>query len=513
MRLSICLAVLGILAPLVARAEWLQASGTHFVVYVNDSERDAQQFAEQLERFHAALCLVTGRQLPSPSPSNRVTVYVVRSQSDVRKLYGSGGSNIGEFYIPRAGGSVAFVPRISTGIGELDFSMIMLLHEYSHHFLHMGSSFPMQRWYSEGAAEFFASASFGSDGSVGIGQPAQHRAGELFLARDVEVGELIQPETRKRKAGNDAFYGKSWLLFHYLTFSKERQGQLQRYLELLGQGRNPLAAGTEVFGDLRTLESELDAYLRKPRLTMLKLPAEKLQTGPVHIRRLTAGEAAILPVQLRSDRGVTREEARALLPEARAIAARFPEDPAVLAALSEAEHDAGNDNESIAAADAALARDPAQVNAYVQKGMSMFRLAADDPDPAAAYVRARAPFLALNRLETDHPLPLIYYYWSFTLQDKEPTPVAVSGLQRAMELAPFDIGLRMMVGIDQVKRGQGDAARRSLAPVAFNPHGGRRAAAAMRVLDRLEVNPQWDGKDVQSVLDADEQGKTSATAE
>ena len=66
----------------------------------------------------------------------------------------------------------------------------------------------------------------------------------------------------------------------------------------------------------------------------------------------------MMPVIIRSRRGVDDEGAKAVLTDARAIASRFPKDPAVLSALAEAEHDAGNDKEAIAAADAALADDP-----------------------------------------------------------------------------------------------------------------------------------------------------------
>ncbi|MBW8753353.1 MAG: hypothetical protein JF595_04270 [Sphingomonadales bacterium] len=487
--------------PGAARAEWLQASSAHFVVYANDSERDIRKFSDQLERYNAAMAVVTNAQLAPPSPSNRVTVYVVGSESELRKLYGDGSKYIGGFYLPRAGGSLAIVPRVTTGTTDLEFSMIALLHEYAHHFMISASQFPMPRWYSEGAAEFFASASFESNGRVDVGRPAMHRAAELLapgFARDVKVSELLDPPRAgaKPKSGYDAFYGKSWLLFHYLTFNKPRDGQLMRYLQLMAQGKSSREAGLSAFGDFNQLERELDAYLNGNRMLMLALPASMLTIGPVEIRRLSAGEAAMMPVRIRSRRGVDEDEAKALLPEARAVAARYPDDPAVLSALAEAEHDAGNEKEAIAAADAALAKDPSQVNAYVQKGLSLFRMAADAPDPAAAYAKARAPFVVLNHRENDHPLPLIYFYRSFVEQGKPPTDLALQGLARAVELAPFDLGLRMTLAIEQIRHHQVAQARYSLAPVAYNPHGGGLAEAAQRVLARLDSDPRWDGSDV-----------------
>lgn len=508
MPLALLLALMAGLVPALARADWLEASSPHFVIYADESERNLRTFSEQLERFHSAVAFVTGAKVPTPSPSNRVTVFVVDSRGQVRNLAGGDNKYVAGFYRPAAGNTRAVVSRISKSSGDLDFSMIVLLHEYAHHFMRTASTAPMPLWYSEGAAEFFASAGFGRDGSVELGRAAQHRAGELMYAADVTATDLLDTDAyaaKRKKRGNryDAFYGKSWLLFHYLTFSKERSGQLSRYTQLLGKGSSSRDAAVEAFGDLDVLEKELDGYVRSRKFLMIRLGPEMLGTGSVRIRRLTPGEDEMMPVQIRSRAGVSREAALKLLPEARKVAVRFPDSGAVLAALAEAEHDAGNDAEAIAAADAAIARDPAQVNAYIQKGLSMFRLASRDPDPVTAYARARAPFLALNRIENDHPVPLIHYYLSFVQAGQPATANALDGLERAVELAPFDPSLRMMLAKEQIERGNFQKARRNLGPVAYAPHGGKLAEAAQRVLDRMDDPEPWDGSDLASVIGAD----------
>lgn len=502
MRSIIMVGLLALLWPAMAHAEWLQASSDHFVIYADDSERDVRRFSEQLERYHSGLALLTRDTAPAPSPSNRVSVYVVRNEQAVRKLYGADSKYIGGFYLPRAGGSLAIVPRVDAGTGQPQWSMIVLLHEYAHHFLISSSSMPMPRWFAEGAAEFFASASFESDGGVKLGRPAQHRAGELYFARDVKVSDLLDPaEYEKRaKRGYDAFYGKSWLLYHYLTFEKTRNGQLARYVDLLRQGKGLREAAVEAFGDFGKLEKELDHYLSQPRMMVLNLPPKALHTGAIDVRKLSAGEAAMMPIRIRSRRGVDEEAARSLLAQARKVAALHPGDPAVLSALAEAEYDAGNDKEAIAAADAALALDPSEVNAYVQKGYALFRIAPDADDPTAAYKRARAPFVALNHREHDHPLPLVYFYRSYVDQGQAPTPLAVSGLARAVEVAPFDLGLRMTLASTLIRLGRQDEARVALEPVAFNPHGGRLAGGARGILARLDSDPKWNGEDLEAIM-------------
>lgn len=480
-----------------AQAAWHKASSAHFVVYADDSEKDIRRFSEQLERYHSAMEALTGagRIADPPSPSNRVTVYVVDSSRDVRKLYGEGSKYVGGFYMPRAGGSFAIVPRVDAARGEAGYSMVVLLHEYAHHYMTSVSSFPEPRWLVEGAAEFFSQARFEKDETVWLGRFAEMRLGELFYARDVRVEELLDPATYENKSRQsyDAFYGKSWLLYHYLMFDEGRTGQMVDYVGRLMRGTNAREAALAAFGDFAELDKELDRYLdrvlSRGRIVAFKLPPSMVRTGPITVTALSEGEAAMMPVRIRSRRGVNEEQAAEVVVEARTIAARYPDDPAVLSALAEAEFDAGNEDRAIAAADAALARDPAQVNAYVQKGYALFELAKDAKDPKAAYQAARAPFIALNRIENDHPLPLVYYYRSYVDQGDAPTELARNGLERALELAPFDTGLRMNVAQMQISTGEREKARRTLEPLAYSPHGGGIADAARAMLERLGGGP------------------------
>jgi tetratricopeptide (TPR) repeat protein len=495
--------LLALLLPSVAQAEWLEASSAHFVVYADDSEKDIRTFSEQLERYHEAMAVLTGLQGTIPSPSNRVTVFVVKNPREVQQLAGS--RHVYGFYIPRAGGSVAYVPRVNVRSGEPDFSMIALLHEYAHHFLISNSSFPSPRWFDEGGAEFFASAEFLRDGSLGVGRPATHRAGELFAARNVAVRELVDADAYSKRFGgrsDTAFYGKSWLLYHYLTFSPDRNGQLKSYLQGLANGKSSRNAAEEAFGDLSTLEGELQRYLTQRTMKSITLRPDQIRIAPVAVRRISEGEAAIMPVHIRSRRGVNREQALELLKDARVMAARYSADAAVLAALAEAEFDAGNDAEAIAAADAALAIDPQQVNAYVQKGYALFRRASEAEDSTAAYKEALAPFLALNKLENDHPLPLIFYHRSFVERGLSPPEQAKHGLERAAELAPFDLGLRQDVAASQIEAGDFVAARSNLVPIAFNPHGGRMAELARQAIERIDAGGEPRPQDVLAILNA-----------
>lgn len=471
-----------------AHARWRQATSENFVIYADDSAKDLERFATMLERFHSSLEFLTGLKTIPPSPSSRLTVYVVGGERAVRRLAGDS-DYIAGFYIPRASGSVAFVQDIRITNREPDFSMIVLLHEYAHHFFTSNQRFAAPRWQSEGSAEFFASARFDKDGTIEIGRPANHRAGELFYGEQVSIRELLDHDlyaARKNK-GYDSFYGRAWLLYHYLTFSDTRVGQLAEYSRLTANGKPPLESAEEVFGDLDALDEELDDYLDQKRINMLVLQPEMISPAKVEVHELSDGMDDILPLQIRSKRGVTREEALKLLPEIREVATEYPDDAGVLAALAEAEVDAGNNAEAIAAADHAIAVDPSTKNAYVQKGYALFRMAAKAKPEAVddAYKLAMEPFSALNHLENDHPLPLIYYYRSFAERGKEPSELARQALEKAASIAPFDQALAMNLAIMLASQGRIADARLHLVPVAGNPHGGELAQAASAYLARM----------------------------
>lgn len=509
-RLIVALALIAtlLLAPAPAFAAWHKAESDRFVIYSDSRADDIRDFAEMLERYHIAMELESGRRVAAPSPSNRLTVYMVGTIEDLKRVYGDRGSNVAGFYIPRANGSVTFVPNIRIGRSsgrsstgsrasrrggfENDFSLTVLLHEYAHHFFISSARHAMPRWLSEGSAEYFAATRFNSDGSIDIGLPNNTRAYEISQAAPVSVIELLDYETYRanRSRRYDAYYGRSWLLFHYLAFSEERKGQLETYWNAVAGGVDSLEAGRSIFGDLDQLERELRDYGRARSMSATRFPATAFSTGEVSVTRLPEGHAAMMDVIIASKRGVGEEKAAEVVVEARKVAERFPDDANVLAALAEAEYDAGNDDAAIAAADRAIAADRMAKNAYVQKGYAMFRIAREAEDKDAAFAAAMAPFEALNAIEADHTQPLIYYYRSFTRRGVAPPEGAKFALERATQLAPFDLNLATEVAGMKAIEGDAELARYLLGPVAADPHGGRRAAIAEAMISYLGNVPQ-----------------------
>lgn len=486
-----------------AKAEWHEVNSDNFRIIADQSEKDVREFTERLERYHTALGTAFGTSKTKLSPSNRVTVYVVRNQSQIRKLHGQNNKYVGGFYIPRAGGTVAFVPRVETSGTDSAGSEHILLHEYAHHFLHGRTSQNWPRWISEGFAEFYAHARFEKDGSVGLGLPAYSRFNELVRAKNVPLKALFNRQEYSDWKGSsktyDNFYGRSWLLYHYLTMTDKRVGQRVKYLQLIQTGSTETEAAVNAFGDFKTLDRELRLYMKRSSLSYAKLPINEVDVSNFTVRKLSEAEEEAMPVIIRQKRGVNREEAIEILAEARELAAQYPNDPTILSMLSEAEFDAGNSAESIAAADKGLAIDPKRSNALVQKIYAQYRIALDaDKDEVenAAWKDLRSTIVKLNSLENDHPIPLIYNYLSLQGRGKAISTNAAHGIERALQLAPYDRNVRYMVIKQLVDEKKYRLAKNALQPLVNDPHRQTDDSAAQRLLDIIELGIKAEASDV-----------------
>jgi Flp pilus assembly protein TadD len=481
-----------------ARADWHEASSEHFVVYAKESEKEIRRYSDRLERYYGAMSVILPPSAEiEPSPSNRVTIYVVHDTRAVRELLGAKTArSLRGFYMPRAGGSIAIIPPIEVATGsKASESERVLMHEYAHHFMAENAPYMVPRWYREGFAEFFATAQFEADGAVGLGLPAEHRALELSHARDVSMERLL--DSKLYSAGKtrfyDNFYARSWALFHYLFTDDGRRKQLVDYLIRLNAGEPELSAATAAFGDLKALDKTVDRYLRQRRMLYIRVSPESLKIGPTTVRRLSEAEGASMPIRIRSKVGVNETTAKEAAQDAREVAKRYPDEPAVQAALAEAEYDAGNDEAAIRAADKALGVAPRNMTALIQKGYALTRIATETKTEEA-WKAARRHFVSVNLIENNHPIPLIYYYRGFIEQDKEPPQVALEGLEWALELAPYDASVRMMVAKQQMKDGRFADAIRSISPLAYDPHAGEdHPAIALLEKARLELAAKTKG--------------------
>ena len=230
----------------------------------------------------------------------------------------------------------------------------------------------------------------------------------------------------------------------------------------------------------------------------MRIGAERVQPGPIEVKPLGPGAAAVMPFRQRSKMGVDKTTAEPLAAEVRKVNTRFPGDPLVLSTLAEAEFDAGHPVAAEAAADAALKLNPNNTEALIYKARAIQRRAeeADEAQRAALFDQARKTYISANKIDPEDPEPLLLFYRAFLEEGRRPTANAIAALHYASDLAPQDIGLRMTSGMQYVSEGNLKAARQTLILVAFNPHGGKLAETAKAVIAKI------DAGDAQGALQA-----------
>jgi hypothetical protein len=111
---------------------------------------------------------------------------------------------------------------------------------------------------------------------------------------------------------------------------------------------------------------------------------------------------------------------------------------------------------------------------------------AKSSDPAV-WSEVRTALAAANRVDPDHPEPLILFYDSFRKQGVDPTENAVTGLEYAYALAPYDRGLRRLLADQLLVDGDAKEARAILSSVAYDPHEGPAGQAAARAIRKIDA--------------------------
>lgn len=472
---------------LPAAAEWRRAVSPNFVVYGDVSPEQLTGFTQKVEQFDSFLRRRAG--VGGNRAASKLVIFMVGRGANMSDLIGSPGNSIvNGFYTYGPNGPMAVVKRVSgAGQNSLDADAV-LFHEYVHHF--MFSYFPAAypQWFVEGFAEFFSTTDFDDKGRAQFGKPPFYRAGDLFIGPDWPVKELLKGTTVDLSdSKRSSFYGRAWLLTHYLMLSPGRQNQLDRYIRAINDGVDSLEAARLAFGDLEELENDLNAYLRKNKLSYRTESDPTPLTSAITVSLIPEDEAITIVERLKIMRRLNNTEWPDLISRLLGARALFPDSAAAPGLLSQVYFEAGDFASAQAAADDALAKESENAPALLYKGKSEVKLLAvagvkDD----LSWRKARAPIVAANRADTENPYPLFAYYTSFLDQGITAPPVARDALSKAFSLAPLDPGIRGAMVSALIAEGDLKFAAKILRPVAFNPHGGEAANQARLLLAQIE---------------------------
>jgi hypothetical protein len=479
------LGALLMLAPAVAHAEWREAETAHFRIFSDGSEGQLVEYAQRLEGLDELLRKATAT--PADLPPTKVRVILFATVEQVRRAYHGHDRDIAGFYTVNMQGPIAISTRGKDNDDETWGPDVTLFHEYAHHFQleYLPATYPA--WYVEGFAEIAATATLTSGSRMLYGKAADHRGWSLTSSRWVPVPQLLDSTYAAFPEDAD-FYGESWLLAHYLTFSPKRPGQLRKYLAELGAGVANDKAAADAFGDLDALSHEVRSYLDGDSFPMRAVPVSLPAKEAIRIRTLSPGEAELIPETAAFDEDLGKEQMTAYLADLQAKAARYPTDPYALGLLADAEYAAEDYAAATITADRLLAVAPDSLPGRVRKAMLLLH-SAEDLEGAARQAKvseARRLIVAANKSAPEDPRPLVAYYRSFVAAGERPPQPAVDGLMQAVSTVPQDRGPRMMLVSQMINDGKLADAIYYLGPVAYDPHGARGENSALSLIRELK---------------------------
>ncbi|HYJ82302.1 MAG TPA: hypothetical protein VEW26_05595 [Allosphingosinicella sp.] len=455
-----------------AAAEWRRAESANFVLYSQSGDTKLREQSALLEDYHLFLRALTG--VTEPASPNKLNVYMVRSEGQLRGIYDMP-SGIDGVYVANSAGILAVVNETAAGGGQET-----LLHEVAHHFMKQYRPLPYPAWYMEGFAEYASTATFKKD-VIEYGRPSVGRAYALVQGKWLPLDELLFAEVPSDRERMSAFYAQSWLLSHYLLRSPEMRPKFAAYLAAAAGGESPREAFATGFATpVAELERALRAYSKKPMsYTRFKRVSESARPA-IAITRLPPSADDLL--LLRATMEVRPEAEPGLLAKVRAAASKHDDDFA-RRVLAQAEALHGDPARADALLGPLLAARPDDSELLYFKGMRHLRVARDAADGESQYRLARTSFARAHKSNPDHWQTLLRYAEALRADERFVSDNTINILLLASELAPQTQEGTMNAAQLLIARKRWEEAERLLLPVTGDPHNRGLAEGARRLLE------------------------------
>ena len=294
--LSLVFVIGAFLVSASAKTEsWLEVRTPHFVVLSNSSEKQALHVADQFERMRA----VFHKRFPSArvDAAAPIIVLAVRDKKDFQALepeayLAKGQLNLAGLFVRGPEKNYVLLRLDAEG----DHPYATVYHEYTH-FITSHAEEWMPLWLNEGLAEFYQNTEI-KEKEVGLGEPSAENLSLLRENRLLPLATLLavdqnSPYYHEENKGS-IFYAESWALTHYLII-KDQQDNTQRltdYAQLVSNKVDSVTAATRAFGDLRSLEKNLDKYVSQASFHYFQMPGStEVDDSAFKVQPLTLTQA------------------------------------------------------------------------------------------------------------------------------------------------------------------------------------------------------------------------------
>lgn len=487
--IRLALAMLALVLPATAQAQWRRAESPNFVVYGEGSEARLRERILLLEDFDRLLRTVTS--VNTPPAAAKLHVYLVddnRALARIRDL----GHNAAGFYAASPEGIGAFV-SVDSG-GTLNET---LFHEYAHHFMlqHAPGSYPA--WYIEGFAEYFSTVRFTRD-AIDIGNFSRGRASWLVHEGWLPLDRLLGGSpSGLTPEGVSMFYSQSWLLTHYFYSTPERQAALGRYLVAARRG-GPISGIEQATGmNAERMGRELRNYIRDGSIRFRRMRRGSAGAPPpVTVATLPRAADDLILHHAALRVGISDANEASQLQAIRTAAARHANDPFARRVLAQAELLHGDRATAGRLLDGLIGEAPNDAELMYLRGRLHLEAAEDAPDPDSERLLARQWFVRAHRADPDHFQTLYRYFEAVRSGPEAMSENTANLIILAHELAPQVSEIRLAAAALMLQRGDTARVVSLLSPISADPHSPQAASAARQMIARA-LRRSGEGEDAE----------------
>ncbi len=244
--------------------QWVEVRSAHFTVITNAGEKQGRHTLDQFERMRWVFSTLFPKfNVDPPDPilifaaKNGKTFQSFEPQANLAKAQHK---LAGYFIITHDKNYILL--RLDA---EQENPFATVYHEYTHLLFRSGGDW-MPLWFNEGIAEFFQNTTI-HDKNIELGKASVDNILYLRQQKLIPLPVLLKvdassPYYHEEEKGS-VFYAESWALTHYFEITDKEKGthRLQDYLTLMINHADSVAAAEQAFGNLKQLQSALEAYI------------------------------------------------------------------------------------------------------------------------------------------------------------------------------------------------------------------------------------------------------------
>jgi hypothetical protein len=497
-RLFVCVLILGAVStlPQAQAATWLRAETSHFVIYSDIGESGTREYLEQLEAFKYLAELMLGTDTKSAISEAKFTIYLFDDQDLLKTVRPNFDRYIAGVYMHCVEGAEAFSYRpVQWALGQPDYGLMILLHEYAHHVMysHMRRFYPA--WYVEGFADYLSTVTL-RRGVFTVGGNNKMRSDQLSSESGwMDFKLLLDPKVyleaaQKGRLDVLQFYAQSWVLTHFMLSDSARAQAFNQYFDAISKGQDAIASFESATGiPLAKLAPVVRNHWRK--LPGLRVTVPNLPDQAISISTLAKDQDDYIVEAATLQTCPDKEYGTQLTERLRAMSKDHANDPAFQIALARAEVLFGDPHEARAAVENLITSGHESFDALYVLGRSYYEEALKGGDEKEALMKqAMQQFAGAYRLNKLHPPTL--YYLSRTLPDDSSTPSksVLNAATGAALLAPGVSDYAINAAVMNLRADDRQTAVRIMKPFASDPHNPVYAARVAAMIEAIEANKE-----------------------